>query len=428
MNDDSPSSKDVENYIASVTAHGPEKSHFERLNEQRMERSLRTVYSEDMEPISPPGPKGDKDVESENKVSTVLNGYDAEVIDQFREMKIDDKDILGVLALRAMSEGDKKEVDRLFDAGADMSRKMPGVLLGGEGVAQAVGSPRFVHMMTQSEIYPDMITHVGDRLSDINIETDKGATALDMLEKKSAPSMEVEAWKAIGAQNGSGVEKANPEAQAAASVKLDNEDPAIVSNRDAFLATTGPQVTPLRAMGLRDDEVITMFFLQAVADGDKKQVDTLRAAGGSIANDVPEKVFGPTMTEEMGHPKIAHVMAEQPEDFSPDMIKHASYGVDEAALRNSKGQTPLMIAAEAGSKDHVDAWIKSGADIKAKDNEGNQAFIYAAAAGHPELSADLVKATRRAEAVARAVRRAEPQTSETPRKVRSPNRRDDDAR
>tara|TARA_Y100000815_G_scaffold84986_1_gene73841 strand:+ start:1729 stop:2274 length:546 start_codon:yes stop_codon:yes gene_type:complete len=181
-------------------------------------------------------------------------------------------------------------------------------------------------------------------------------------------------------------------------------------------------------MGLRDDEVITMFFMQAVAGGHKKQVDTLRAAGGSIANDVPEKVFGPTMTEEMGHPKIAHVMAEQPEDFSPDMIKHASYGVGEAALRNSKGQTPLMIAAEAGSKDHVDAWIKSGADIKAKDNEGNQAFIYAAAAGHPELSADLVKATRRAEAVARAVRRAEPQTSETPRKVRSPNRRDDDAR
>lgn len=344
------------------------------------------------------------DENNTNKVDAALSFYSERQIATMHELEMTKTDMLNTFSLRAMARGDKVEVDRLFDAGVDMSRKMPSAFLGGDDIAQAAGNPAFIHVMTGQKIEPEMISYVGSRLGDVNIENDFGKTALDMLEKKSAPSVQTDAWKSIGAQKGSGVLSQDNDALAASAVKLENEDPAMVAKRDILIANAGDVNNPLRAMGLRDDEVITMMYMQALADGDKNKVDELREAGGSLANDVPEKVFSPEEFEEMGRPKLAHLVAVGPDAVSAEMISHATQGLDDVDLRDSNGKTPLIIAAEVGSREHVDAWINAGADVNAKDKEGYKPFMHAAMLGHTELGMDLKKAARMGMATNAAIR------------------------
>ena len=61
--------------------------------------------------------------------------------------------------------------------------------------------------------------------------------------------------------------------------------------------------------------------------------------------------------------------------------------------KDGKDKTPLMYAAEEGHSATVEALLKAGANVNAKDGKGNTALIYAAKGHHTRTIAELFKAS-----------------------------------
>jgi ankyrin repeat protein len=66
-------------------------------------------------------------------------------------------------------------------------------------------------------------------------------------------------------------------------------------------------------------------------------------------------------------------------------------GANVNVKENRNGATPLIVAAFEGNKEVIEQLLAKGADIDAKDNEGNTALSLASARGHTAV-VELLKA------------------------------------
>ena len=82
-----------------------------------------------------------------------------------------------------------------------------------------------------------------------------------------------------------------------------------------------------------------------------------------------------------------------------DAVKAKNYElvkklIDEGAdvnAKNDEGETALMIASNEGDKEICELLIEKGADVNAKDNEGNTALMYVSLKGDKEICELLIK-------------------------------------
>jgi ankyrin repeat protein len=64
--------------------------------------------------------------------------------------------------------------------------------------------------------------------------------------------------------------------------------------------------------------------------------------------------------------------------------------INDKKYRDSIGQTPLIIAAQAGCKDIVELLLRAGADIEHRNDQGENAFISATQEGHIDVVRILI--------------------------------------
>jgi ankyrin repeat protein len=76
-------------------------------------------------------------------------------------------------------------------------------------------------------------------------------------------------------------------------------------------------------------------------------------------------------------------------DDNLKLILNAGADVD---LSNKAGETPLMVAAQLGRLDYVQALLDKKADPSAKNHEGNTALYFAIFEGHDDIAKRLIKA------------------------------------
>jgi ankyrin repeat protein len=61
-------------------------------------------------------------------------------------------------------------------------------------------------------------------------------------------------------------------------------------------------------------------------------------------------------------------------------------------LADAKGETPLMVAAQAGRMEYVLALLDKGAEVSTSDPDGNTALYYAIFEGYDDIAKHLIQA------------------------------------
>lgn len=142
-------------------------------------------------------------------------------------------------------------------------------------------------------------------------------------------------------------------------------------------------------------DINTTALIAATWSKNEDVIKSLITAGVNLDTVCNRKAFADAVS--FGYFEIAKLLAEAGADvneigfyeMSPlmtavcygsgqfvDLIINGSKGVPDLDMRNSKGETPLIIAVKQQYHDIIKLLVEAGADLCAYDNQGKTAFEY----------------------------------------------------